>query len=173
MSRADRDAALERYCSAAWQTHEVRRRAPGFRECWPTTTDFKEHWPLLAPHLIQADWQVDGAQANSAMIRIEYGKLDPPPAAARDWHALYRSELQQQAGVAWDLAQDGALAKVFKRARLSPLEADVFRLRAVGDSVSSIARHLGRQKRTVETVLVRAEFKLRALGTSAPLEAVP
>ena len=137
-------SSLEQFSRELWERHEARRQRPAFRELWPTTRDFKEHWPLLAPP-------------------------DPGP---RDWHQLYRAELQEHPGIAWDLAQENPLGKAFKRARLSPLEADAFRLYAAGDSVRAIARTLGRQRRTVDSVIQRAQFKLRELAFAGLLEQV-
>jgi DNA-binding CsgD family transcriptional regulator len=165
-----RDAELERWCRSQWQVHAVRRRRPDYREQWPTREAFKEHWPLLAQHLIQAAEMIrNEAAGHHDLLPVPYELLDPPKAEVRDWRKLYAAGLQENVRIGWAMTRVNPLGAVFRLAKLSPLEADAFRLWSAGESEISIARTLHRQSRTIVTVIERAEWKLRALAAQ-PLE---
>jgi DNA-binding CsgD family transcriptional regulator len=157
------EQSLERWCTAAWQTHEARRRHGSYTETWPTAADFREHWPLLAGDLIEAAWWWDGAATSSDVTRIPAELLDPPRRPREDWRRLYAAELAASAGVHLDLVGENPVAAIAKRARMTPAETDVFRLWAAGDSLGTIARTIGRHRSTVTTLLARARFRLRDL----------
>lgn len=173
MAASERDEALERFCSAMWQCHEVRQRHPGYRAKWPSTATFKAEWPHLAPDLIEASWMIEGAEADSEVTTIAYALLDPPAAARVPWRLKYADELARFPRIAWDFAQANPVASVFRRAALpwgkggvglTPDEDRVARLRMVGDSYEAIARAVGRRKGHVWTQVQRALGKLRELG---------
>lgn len=158
-----RDESLARWCREAWQTHEGRPRHPGYRETWPSTAVFKGRWPALAHLLIVAAWKIERAESPAEFEEIAYDLLDPPPEPVRDWRDTYAEELASSPKLAWALADENPIANVIRRARLSPLEAEAFRLWTAGASLSSTARVLGCQKRAVATLLDRADFKVREL----------
>lgn len=158
-----RDDSLERWCATTWQTHEARARHPDYREVWPSTATFKTNWPKLASRLIVAAWKIDRAHSPLEREEIEYEHLDPPLRQRRNWRQIYAEELAESPRLAWALADEHPISAVILRARLSPLEADAFRLWAAGASLSSTARVMGRQKRAVKMFLERADFKIREL----------
>jgi DNA-binding CsgD family transcriptional regulator len=159
-----RDVSLERYCTELWQIHEVRGWHADFREAWPTRETFKENWPLLAPDLIVGAWKIQRAHAAVEREEVDYDQvLDPKPASTIHWRERYADELAAQPRLAFALAGARPLSAVIRRARITPLEAEAFRLWAAGTSLSSTARVMGRQKRTVKLFIDRALFKVRML----------
>lgn len=102
-------------------------------------------------------------QRSRIRSELELTAIDPPRRQRAPWRSLYAPELDGHIGVGFDLDSQSPIAAVARRAKLTPAELDVFRLWAAGDSPTSIARTLRRQRGTVTTLLARALWRLRAL----------
>ena len=153
-----------------WQTQTSRSRHPRYSSIWPTHATFRQNWPQLAWHLIQADVLVRNAAAGRHLGPVEARLIDPPRRRHEPWQAKYATELGNHPVLLRDLEQRQPVTRILRRAKLTPLEADIARLWLAGNdagddaSLSSLASATGRQKRTVVTVLARVRYKLQALA---------
>lgn len=154
---------FETWCNRLWQTHHAGHGPRALHEHWPTPEDFHEHWPLLAEDLVVADWKIDGASTDSVFDEIDLEILDPPRVEVEPWQVLYAPELDEHVGVSFDMLSPSPVAALARRARLTPAETDVLRAWAAGSSLRSTARALGKQVRTVRTLLDRAIYRLQQL----------
>ncbi len=66
-----RDRALESFCAAVWERHEVHRR-PNPR-MWPTSGAFKANMPGIAFDLIVGAWKIEEAAEDIPRLRPQMG----------------------------------------------------------------------------------------------------
>jgi hypothetical protein len=152
-----RDRALEAFCAAVWDRHEVRGQRPNPR-MWPTSGAFKSNMPGIAFDLIVAAWKVTEAGADDARL------LHPPDRGEERTHWLYgTSSCDSDVGNPWVQARHSAAAVAEMTEELldppAPAERDCRDVYAV-----ELARHpailedleRGEQGDGIERVLERA-----------------
>lgn len=165
-----RDRALESFCAAVWERHEVRGRRPNPR-MWPTSQAFKVNWPLLAVDLLVGAWKIDGAESLEEAAEIDEDLLDPPAVPERDWRDLFAAELASHPLILEDLERGGELdgiELVLERANLTVSERLVVRGWLAGDDTATIAADLGWRPQTVILLLRNARDRLQDPRWAAP-----
>lgn len=159
---AARDRALEVFCAAVWDRHEVRGRRSVPR-MWPSSGTFTNNWPLLATDLLIGAWKISEAESSEESAELDVELLHPPAPPERDWRAVYADELASNPGILEDLERGGAVdgpEYVLERAGLTLSERTVLRGWMMGDDVAHIAADLSWRTQTVMAILYNARHRL-------------
>jgi hypothetical protein len=73
-SAGRRDRALEAFCAAVWERHEVRGHRPNPR-MWPTSGAFRANMPAIAFDLIVGAWKIEEAAEDIPRERPSTGLM--------------------------------------------------------------------------------------------------
>lgn len=174
MHTSKHEASLQAYCDRVWQAHERASR--------PSPPFYEEHFPILDDaDYLYALLLIENAIAGSAegaehleprlFALVDEGEPEPESDAERRWRTEYEAELDEfwklNESLTWSYGRAAAWA--FKAAGLSESEQQVMRLALAGDDVETIAKALKRQRRTVQTFLDRARWKLADMPATTRL----